>query len=78
MVIKTAPSLQKHFETMPLKFNTQQTNNGCVFTYKNTIVSNELFYTLRQYGSSIEVISPDGIRQKMKEDSKKLISIYDD
>ena len=78
LVIKTAPSLQKHFETMPLKFNTQQTNNGCVFTYKNTIVSNELFYTLRQYGSSIEVISPDGIRQKMKEDSKKLISIYDD
>jgi predicted DNA-binding transcriptional regulator YafY len=74
LVIKTIPGMQKHFETMPLKFNTQQSNKGCVFTYKNTVVSNELFYTLRQYGDAIEIIAPATIRKKFIEDIK---SVYD-
>ena len=76
LVVKTIPSMQKHFETMPLKFNTQQTNKGCVFTYKNTVVSNELFYTLRQYGDAIEVLSPQFIRERFFDDIKKVHKKY--
>ena len=58
LVIKTKPYLQKHFETMPLKFNAKQTNKDCEFTYKDTIVSKELISYLMQFGAGIEIISP--------------------
>ena len=74
--IKIHPSLQQHFRTMPLKYNTQQLENGDVFIYKQTIVSNELYYTLRQYGNMIEVVAPNFIRTKMSTDSKKLFDLY--
>jgi len=76
LVVKTIPSMQKHFETMPLKFNTQQTNKGCVFTYKNTVVSNELFYTLKQFGDAIEILSPKFIRERFFDDIKRVYKKY--
>lgn len=76
LVIRTIPGMQKHFETMPLKFNTQQSNKDCVFTYKNTVVSNELFYTLRQFGDAIEVIAPISIRERFIEDIKRVYKKY--
>lgn len=76
LVLKTIPVMQKHFETMPLKFNTQQTNNGCIFTYKNTVVSNELFYTLRQFGDAIEILSPASIRENFLADIIKVYKKY--
>ena len=76
LVLKTIPGMQKHFETMPLKFNTQQTNNGCIFTYKNTVVSNELFYTLRQFGDAIEILSPVSIRERFLADIIKVYKKY--
>jgi len=76
LVIKTRPELQKHFETMPLKYNAKQSNKGCVFTYKNTIVSQELYNELMQYGSGIEIISPSKIRSKFVNKLKEMNIIY--
>ena len=72
LVIKTRPELQKHFETMPLKFNAKQSNDGCIFTYKNTVVSSELINSLLQFGSGIEILEPKKVRDEFIGELKKL------
>lgn len=76
LMIKTRPELQKHFETMPLKFNAKQSNNGCTFTYRDTIVSKELIHNLMQYGSGIEILEPKKIRDEFIENIKAINKMY--
>ena len=76
LVIKTSPDLQKHFETMPLKYNAKQSNKGCVFTYNNTIVSKELIQSLLQFGSGIEILEPIKIRMQFISELRKICDLY--
>lgn len=76
LVIKTRPELQKHFETMPLKFNARQSNDGCIFTYKDTVVSKELINSLMQFGSGIEILEPKKIRDLFIKELKKTVLLY--
>jgi len=73
--IEVSDFLLKYFESKPLIIELQ-TQKGNKFTYKGAIETIELIAKLRSYGSSIKVLSPSSLVDKIKSDLTKSIEKY--
>jgi predicted DNA-binding transcriptional regulator YafY len=73
--IEVSDFLVKYFESKPLIIELQR-QKGNKFTYKGSIETIELIAKLRSYGSSLKVLSPASLIDKIQNDLTKSINQY--
>ena len=76
LVLKIDEDLVKYFKTKPLLPEISEKIEGNIFTYRDIHITTELINLIFSYSNKIEVLSPNSIREKIKQKIEKMREKY--